>query len=92
MSLGCHQSPCRCEKPCTCRWADEDDDPRWRAGCERHDASQDGRRLAEQEDVEAPDVEELGFGIDPCPECGSTGACGYDDEGRPLVHAIAVDS
>lgn len=23
----------------------------------------------------------------PCPECGSTGACGYDEQGRALIHA-----
>lgn len=23
----------------------------------------------------------------PCPECGATGACGYDDQGRALIHA-----
>lgn len=31
------------------------------------------------------------FGIDaptPCPECGSTVACGYDSEGRPMIHVV----
>jgi hypothetical protein len=28
------------------------------------------------------------FLADPCPECGSRGACGYDQEGRPMIHAI----
>lgn len=23
----------------------------------------------------------------PCPECGSLGACAYDAEGRPMIHA-----
>lgn len=23
-----------------------------------------------------------------CPECGSPGACDWDHEGRPLIHAI----
>lgn len=23
-----------------------------------------------------------------CPECGNTGACGFDAEGRPYVHII----
>lgn len=27
----------------------------------------------------------------PCPECGEFGACGYDAEGRPLIHAINKD-
>jgi hypothetical protein len=33
-------------------------------------------------------------GIDspnPCPECGSTGACGYDSEGRPMIHTVQED-
>lgn len=28
----------------------------------------------------------------PCEECGAVGACGWDDEGRPLVHPAAADS
>lgn len=28
---------------------------------------------------------------DPCPECGSRGACGYDDEGRPMIHTTPKD-
>ena len=27
----------------------------------------------------------------PCPECGGFGACGYDAEGRPLIHATFRD-
>lgn len=27
---------------------------------------------------------------DECPECGAVGACGYDSEGRPMIHAIGV--
>lgn len=27
----------------------------------------------------------------PCPECGSTSACGFDAEGRPMIHALKVD-
>jgi hypothetical protein len=27
----------------------------------------------------------------PCEVCGSIGACGYDTEGLPLIHAIAPD-
>lgn len=25
---------------------------------------------------------------DPCEECGAVGACGWDSEGRPLIHAL----
>lgn len=28
---------------------------------------------------------------EPCPECGSRGACGYDTMGRPMIHAIEVN-
>lgn len=24
---------------------------------------------------------------DPCPTCGATSACAFDDDGRPLIHA-----
>lgn len=27
-------------------------------------------------------------GATPCPECGSTVACGYDSEGRPMIHVV----
>jgi hypothetical protein len=27
----------------------------------------------------------------PCPTCGSDGACAYDSEGRPLIHAVTDD-
>lgn len=39
---------------------------------------------------EAVELDEC-FGIDaptPCPECGSTVACGYDSEGRPMIHVV----
>lgn len=28
---------------------------------------------------------------EPCPECGETGACGYDAEGRAMVHVTIDD-
>jgi hypothetical protein len=28
---------------------------------------------------------------EPCPECGATGACAYDSEGRALIHAIDAE-
>lgn len=27
----------------------------------------------------------------PCPECGQIGACAYDAEGRPMIHAVEVN-
>ena len=29
--------------------------------------------------------------FDPCPECGVLGACGYDAEGRPMIHTTTED-
>jgi hypothetical protein len=28
---------------------------------------------------------------DGCPTCGARGACGYDHEGRPMIHTTEVD-
>lgn len=27
----------------------------------------------------------------PCPVCGAAGACGYDAEGRAMIHALATE-
>jgi len=27
----------------------------------------------------------------PCPLCGACDACGYDSEGRPLIHVLGVE-
>lgn len=35
--------------------------------------------------------EEESINLDPCPECGSMVACGYDSEGRPMIHVIEED-
>lgn len=29
--------------------------------------------------------------VSPCPLCGEWGACGYDPEGRPMIHAFYDD-
>lgn len=34
---------------------------------------------------------DVSVSVDPCPECGSTSACAYDAEGRPLIHAIPAE-
>lgn len=44
MQIGCHQNPCRCHLPCRCNW-DLWEEPGWQDGCERHDATDDGRWL-----------------------------------------------
>lgn len=33
------------------------------------------------------DIDEPSIYKPPCPECGSIVACGYDEQGRPMVHA-----
>lgn len=86
--MGCHQQPCRCNLPCTCRREAEDVDPGWQSGCERHDDTSDGRRAEydhdPNDDDNAPN-DPLAYG-GPCAWCGETGPCGYDDQGRPLIH------
>lgn len=39
-----------------------------------------------------PAHEAIGPQLDPCPTCGEQGACGWDAEGRPLIHATGADS
>lgn len=43
------------------------------------------------EEPEEPEVEES-LSLDPCPVCESTGACGWDADGRPLIHAIPSEA
>lgn len=47
------------------------------------------------QDYDEPEPDEVEMAelhlSDRCPECGSYGACGYDDLGRPLIHTIPVD-
>lgn len=39
-----------------------------------------------------PDLDTLKDALDePCPVCRSTGACGYDSEGRPMIHTVEDD-
>ncbi len=33
-----------------------------------------------------PAHEAIGPQLEPCPTCGERGACGWDAEGRPLIH------
>lgn len=34
---------------------------------------------------DGPDVD-VALSQQPCPTCGSSAACGYDSEGRPMIH------
>lgn len=90
-SIGCHQEPCRCDLPCSCDYSREDDDPGWRNGCVRHDDKDDQRHnVTEPDDDDLPDMGEdeawLWAQATPCPTCGERGPCGYDAEGRALIH------
>lgn len=39
-------------------------------------------------DVDLEEAERSIADLTPCPVCGNHGPCGYDIEGRPLVHTI----
>lgn len=93
MSIGCHQDPCRCGLPCTCDYSREDEGPDFRAGCERHDSIGDLRQLRSWHEGDLVDGEAMlpHFDGDPCPICHESYACGYDAEGRPLVHVLLLD-
>lgn len=39
------------------------------------------------DEPEPPDIEEVSIDGPPCHLCGAAGACGYDPEGRPYIHA-----
>lgn len=41
-------------------------------------------------DDERPDLD-AAIAQDVCGECGSTGACAYDSEGRALIHATTEE-
>lgn len=38
-----------------------------------------------------PDLDQTTGQNEPCPECGERGACGYDMEGRPMIHTTQDD-
>ncbi len=41
--------------------------------------------------IDLDDMANLSHVDTPCPECGVIGACAYDAEGRPMIHAIQGD-
>lgn len=44
------------------------------------------------EGYEPPEpLDDCGF-TNPCPVCGSHGACSADEDGRPLIHATGDDA
>jgi hypothetical protein len=42
-------------------------------------------------DDDRPDLDEPYTTSDPCPICYSIEACGYDNEGRPMIHSLDVN-
>lgn len=55
-----------------------------------HVAKNLGAIDAEEFPVDGDDLRALGD-AEPCEVCGETGACGYDAEGRPMIHATAEE-
>jgi hypothetical protein len=49
-----------------------------------------GARPAEEE-PEVVEAELVELEREPCGVCGSVGACGYDSEGRALIHAEGAE-
>lgn len=50
----------------------------------------DGPEL--QQEPDPGDIHEIPFSdLQDCPVCGENGPCGYDAEGRPMVHTDAFD-
>jgi hypothetical protein len=41
----------------------------------------------EEPEIDGPDID-VQMRAEPCTVCGEAGACGYDAEGRALIHAI----
>ena len=42
-------------------------------------------------DFDESDLDDRSHLLIPCPVCHSIEACGYDSEGRPLIHAFNFD-
>lgn len=69
-------STSRCGCPCADVNATQPDwGPQW---------GEDGPDLDDHGDVES-------YTQEPCPVCDATGACGWDTEGRPLLHAVPAE-
>ncbi len=89
MSLQCHQKSCRCDLPCRCTYNAELD-AYLTAGCERHNDQGDTRHHRDDCDFDTPTDDEVLLDV-PCSTCGAVGACSWDTEGLPLIHASGGD-
>ena len=47
--------------------------------------------LQEDQDFDGPEPDPFPISGGPCPECGESGPCGYDSEGRPMIHIVSED-
>ena len=43
------------------------------------------------DDDAGPDLDVVSMQAPPCVTCGATGACGWDSEGRALIHVTGED-
>lgn len=91
------------ETPTWHSWADLDDiewaretgqsDPSdQRCACKCADGPREADRRARPY-MDPDDVAEIDpqMSSEPCPECGEHGACAWDSEGRPLIHALGAE-
>ena len=46
----------------------------------------------EPPDIDDNEPDEFDRYPEACPECGSFTACGYDDEGRPMIHVTTEET
>lgn len=53
------------------------------------DDGPDDRDYDPEMDFNIPPPNEIDIS-EQCPICGSTGACKYDEEGLPMIHAVGV--
>ena len=47
--------------------------------------------MRDQDYYDGPEPDLFPISGEPCPECGESGPCGYDSEGRPMIHIVSED-
>ena len=76
-------------------WADVDDIEHARATGQPSPEGQpcncDCIKQLPEVDLEDVADEDMWLDWQTCPVCGSEAACGYDNEGRPLIHALPAE-
>jgi hypothetical protein len=56
-----------------------------------HDVAASLGAVPNEDDEMEPVYNGFSLDVEPCPECGEIGACGYDSQGRPMIHALKED-